>query len=247
MQKFILTKCIPHRSSHESSTSHAVLFFISVLIIGYIQPHGERGRLRVTLLVNVWLSHKPLGIAPLPHAIAATLGRGADLPALNFEHRVAFAPVKLPTDAEIRDGCVGQGASEEGGLGTNTVFIKTPLSTTACLEMYLPRSETLSTQERRGLHAFVLRSESGFRARLTDFVGGAGSSSERRKEQINNLSGGEMQSSGIRDPCREGGEKANLTPEGQREDAPVRLSPSGVRPSGEGIGRDDTAKRKREP
>lgn len=201
----------------------------------------------MTLLVNVWLCHKPLGIAPLPQAVAATLGRGADLPALNFEHRVEFSPVKLPINAESCDSCGDDGVSEGGALGRKCVFIKTPLSTTTCLEMYLPRSEILSAQERRGLHAFVLRSESSFRARLTDFVAGASGTGERQREVLSNLSGCERGGLGSRDPRREGGEEAHLVPKGQREDAPVRLRSSGVRPDGGGIGKYDTAKRKREP
>lgn len=119
--------------------------------------------MRVTLLVNVWLSHKPLEIAPLPQAIAAMLSRAPDLPVLNFDHPVMFSPVRLPVNDAVSNG----DDSDRGVALTATVAVKMALGTATFLEMCVPRSETMSEGKRRGLHAFLLQLEDGFRARIS--------------------------------------------------------------------------------
>lgn len=188
-----------------------------------------QGRVRVTFLVNVWLSHKPLGIAPLPQALAATISRAPDLPPLDFDHSVTFAPVKLPVndDSDI-------GASDRDAL-VATVGVKAALGTATFLEMCVPRSETWSARERRGLHAFVLRLEDGFRARISGFDSASSCGGQvrrdadciscpakgfdrdgaRREEQVGSLAEEQHDHAGTKD--RAEGSNVNTTANAARE------------------------------
>lgn len=115
--------------------------------------------MRVTLLVNVWLSHKPKGVEPLPATIAAALSCG-DLsaqPSLCFDRPAAFAPVSI--HEEIHTPPLLQ--QEEAGIPVRdtrgrTMIIQAPLGPTLSLEMQTPTPQRLSMGDLKALHSFAL-------------------------------------------------------------------------------------------
>lgn len=141
----------------------------------------------MTLLVNVWLSHKPLGIAPLPNVVAAILSRATDFRGLDFSHKVNFSPVNLPLESTGRDGCAnsgsGGGSCDGNSVGDSdvaptTVEIKAALAATTFIEMCLPTPEALSTSTRQDLHAFLVQFKNGCRARISSSNGSSSKSAE---------------------------------------------------------------------
>lgn len=116
--------------------------------------------MRVTLLVNVWQSHKPVGSARLPAGIAAALSKGLELPSLCFGRPVNFSPVLIGKE-EMRFEMPAL-ACVEGSV----VVLKAPLGPTSLVEIRVPTRETLSADGRIVLHAFVLLYEKGCRPRV---------------------------------------------------------------------------------
>lgn len=117
--------------------------------------------MRVTLLVNVWLSHKPSGVAPLPRSIAASLSRASDVPELSFERPLEFHPVSVEST---------RAANTRGGVfettGDSTVTIEAPLGPTCYLAFHAPSSKKLSTGDCEGRHSFLVSFEKGKDARI---------------------------------------------------------------------------------
>lgn len=132
--------------------------------------------MRVTLLVNVWLSHRPEGVAPLPADLAATLSsRGAGLPPSPcFDRPVAFFPVSMvgkenePTVRRQEPG----GVSVEETEGS-TMVISAALGPTISLELRVPTPERLSAGRLKALHSFAVSCEDGRLARISAGYGGA--------------------------------------------------------------------------
>lgn len=109
----------------------------------------------MTLLVNVWLSHKPSGMARLPVDIAANLSGGEGLPSLCFERPVAFSPV--PVDwAPLGCGDASVGVEREKNPPEATIELEGPLGPTSFLTVRYPTLERLSTGDRKLLHSFAL-------------------------------------------------------------------------------------------
>lgn len=130
--------------------------------------------MRVTLLVNVWLSHRPEGIAPLPPELAATLSsRDASAsPLLSFDRPVAFFPVSIGTDDEA---LVRRQEADEfsvGETGGSTMVINAPLGPTLFLELQAPTPGILSVDCLRALHSFALVHREGSLARISTESGG---------------------------------------------------------------------------
>ena len=117
--------------------------------------------MRVTLLANVWLSHKPSGVSPLPPDIATSLGRAVDIPNLSFELQLEFHPVAVEGSETTNDG----GNISETAKGSTYAF-EAPLGPTSYLEFYAPASKRLSTGDCKPRHAFVLRFERNKYARI---------------------------------------------------------------------------------
>lgn len=116
--------------------------------------------MRITLLVNVWLSHKPTGSTRLPAGVAATLSKGLELPPLCFDRPIKSSPVLIDKEA-IRFETPAL-ACVEGSV----VVVKAPLGPTCLVEIRVPTREVLSTDGRIDLDAFVLLYEKGCRPRI---------------------------------------------------------------------------------
>lgn len=131
--------------------------------------------MRVTLLVNVWLSHKPEGVAPLPADLAATLsstGVGSS-PSPCFDRPVAFFPVSVignESEATVRRQ-EADGVSVEEAAGS-MMAINAPLGPTVSVELRLPTPERLSLGRLRALHSFALSCKEGVLARISMGNGG---------------------------------------------------------------------------
>lgn len=137
-----------------------LLTFLSIVFYAFRSQRRprRRGRMRVTLLVNVWLSHKPKGIAPLPARIAASLssgGLGAP-PSLCFDRPVAFSPVSVNKEKETLLRQEEAGVPSVGETGGSTMVIKAPLGPTLLLELRAPTPQRLSTGDLTALHSFAL-------------------------------------------------------------------------------------------
>ena len=127
----------------------------AVCVYSSFDLQRQRGRRRVTLLVNVWLSHQPLGMARLPADIAATLSGYEGLPSLCFERPVAFLPVSVERSPL---GC-GYALVEVGGEKEQpeaTIEFQGPLGPTSLLTLRYPTPERLSTGDRKSMHSFAL-------------------------------------------------------------------------------------------
>jgi len=138
----------------------------------------KRRRVRVTLLVNVWLSHRPDGVSPLPAALAASLSRSSGPgapPRPRFDLPVAFSPVpaeenmtdakkrkETPSRQEKADGMVS--ARETGG---SAVVIREPLGPTLLLELRAPAPDRLSAGDLKALHSFTLVCGAGSSSRIS--------------------------------------------------------------------------------
>lgn len=146
--------------------SWSALFACCIVVRVFYLEQGRRGPVRVTLLVNVWLSHKPAGISPLPARIAATLSKGVEVPALSFERPVVFYPVSIQQETPRSDGAVQREAQ------ASTVIIKAPLGPKCMLELMVPTSGRLSTGECNALHSFALLYREGCHSRIVTREGG---------------------------------------------------------------------------
>lgn len=109
----------------------------------------------MTLLVNVWLGHKPAGSAPLPASVASALSRGRDLPSLSFNRPVAFVPVPIEKEMLLE-------------TEPSAMVVEAPLGPTILLELLAPVPERLlSTADRRSMHSFVLMYGGGCCSRIS--------------------------------------------------------------------------------
>lgn len=158
--------------------------------------------MRVTLLVNVWLSHKPKGIAPLPASIAASLSGNRGLsaqPSLCFDRRVAFSPVSIHKEEDtslLRQDQAGLSAGETKG---STTVIKAPLGPTLLLELRAPTPQRLSVGELKALHSFgLVYGDGGFPRVKTWNMDKAGAASYERdsKHSGGSTRGGEHSAEG---------------------------------------------------
>lgn len=128
----------------------------------------KRGQMRVTLLVNVWLSHKPEGVATLPADVAVTLSsRGASSsPLLCFDRPVALFPVSIGKENEALVRRQEADGVSVGGAEGSTMVINAPLGPTISLELRAPRPESLSVGRLKALHSFSLLCREGRLARI---------------------------------------------------------------------------------
>lgn len=136
----------------------------------------------MTLLVNVWLSHRPDGVSSLPAALAASLstssGPGAP-PRPRFDRPVLFSPVPVeekegkkekrgnetPLRQERADGMAmasGRKTGEE-----SVVVIREPLGPTLLLELRAPAPERLLAGGLKALHSFALVCGEGSSSRIS--------------------------------------------------------------------------------
>lgn len=138
-------------------------FFLVWFYARRSQLRRRRGRMRVTLLVNIWLSHKPKGISPLPASIAASLsGGGPSAPlSLRFDRPFTFSPVSVNDRKDTQLPRQEQaGVSEPRG---STMLIKAPLGPSLFLELRTPTPQRLSMGDLKWLNSFALvYRESGF-------------------------------------------------------------------------------------
>lgn len=138
-------------------SSPAPLFFPARVVHVYppCDLQRRRGRKRVTLLVNVWLKHKPSGIARLPASIAQNLSGGVGYPFPCFEQRVSFFPVPVE---RVPLGCGKASArvAEAREQSEETIEFKGPLGPTTDLKLRLPTPERLSMSDWKALHSFEL-------------------------------------------------------------------------------------------
>lgn len=108
---------------------------------------------RVTLLVNVWVSHKPLGVRPLPPGVATKLSQGCRYPVPCFNLPMDFTPV-----------AVGE-AAEAGAMSVQN--LRAVLGSNLVLDICVPMPDALVTLGRRGLSAFRLEFGHAHPARIT--------------------------------------------------------------------------------
>lgn len=130
--------------------------------------------MRVTLLVNVWLSHKPEGVAPLPADLAATLSSGGVIasPLLCFDRPIPFIPVSIEKENEA----LARRPEKADGA---TMVINAPLGPTLVLELQAPTPRRLSAGRLKALHSFALVFREESLSRISTGHGGeAGGCSE---------------------------------------------------------------------
>ncbi|CAM9141125.1 unnamed protein product [Scytosiphon promiscuus] len=129
-------------------------------------------RVRATLLVNVWMSHKPAGIAPLPADIATSLTsrhRDPSVPfLLSFGRPVDFTPVPIVSRKEL----VHQHQEDAGviPLGINQaseMLIDVPLGPTILLEVRAPSPGRLAAGDLKSLHSFEVLYGEGCNSRAS--------------------------------------------------------------------------------
>lgn len=131
--------------------------YIAPLLLFPTLQRQRKRRMRVTLLVNIWLAHKPSGIAPLPKSIALTLSKGLDIASICFDRKATFSPVRVEEETVLRRGGVGaQGVDAEGVAEASTVVVEAPLGPTVLLELRAPTVARLLTGDLRGLHSLLL-------------------------------------------------------------------------------------------
>lgn len=120
--------------------------------------------MRVTLLVNVWLSHKPKGIAPLPGDVAGSLSNNS-IP-LCFDRPVEFVPVPVEKENETQPSQEETGVSVRG-TKPSSMLLNVSLGPTLLLEVRAPTPERLSTGSLKETHSFALVSKDGSHSRIS--------------------------------------------------------------------------------
>lgn len=109
----------------------------------------------MTLLVNVWLSHKPSGMARLPAGIAVKLSAGEGFPSLCFERPVAFSPVPVEWEP-LGSGNASAGVEGQTKQPEATIEFEGPLGPASLLTLRCPTPERLSTGDWKSMHSFAL-------------------------------------------------------------------------------------------
>lgn len=136
----------------------------------------------MTLLVNVWLSHKPKGIAPLPADVAGSLSN-ISVP-LCFDRPVDFVPVPVEKEKETQPSQEEAGVSIRG-TRPSSMLLNVPLGPTLVLEVRAPTPERLSTGGFEQAHSFALVYREGSHSRIStqqaEEVGGAAHTTDSRK------------------------------------------------------------------
>eukprot|EP00903_Cladosiphon_okamuranus_P007846 g7590.t1 len=131
-------------------------------------PRRKRGRMRVTLLVNVWLSHKPEGVEALPADLAATLSSrsASPSPLFRFDRPVAFFPMSIENESEALTRRQEADGVSLGEAEVPTMVIVAPLGPAISLELRAPRPDSLSVGRLKALHSFALSCRQGRLARI---------------------------------------------------------------------------------
>lgn len=136
----------------------------------------RQGRTRVTLLVNVWLSHRPDGVSPLPAALAASLSTMSDGPVSplrpRFDRPVAFSPVPVGEENEQRNETPlrrerADGMASAREAGESAVVIRELLGPTLLLELRAPAPQRLLAGDLKSLHSFALVCREGRSSRIS--------------------------------------------------------------------------------
>lgn len=120
--------------------------------------------MRVTLLVNVWLSHKPKGIASLPADVAGSLSN-ISVP-LCFDRPGDFVPVPVEKEKETQPSQEEAGVSIRG-TKPSSMLLNVPLGPTILLEVRAPTPERLSTGGFKENHSFALVYAEGSHSRIS--------------------------------------------------------------------------------
>lgn len=130
--------------------------------------------MRVTLLVNVWLFHKPEGVAPLPADLAVSLSsRSASAsPLLCFDRPVDFFPLSVGKQNEALVKRHEVGGVSEGEAKGSTMVINAPLGPTISVELRVPTPGSLSVGRLKALHSFALLYREGSLSCVTTRSGG---------------------------------------------------------------------------
>ncbi|CAM9552347.1 unnamed protein product [Ectocarpus sp. 6 AP-2014] len=141
-----------------------------------------QGRMRVTLLVNVWLSYKPKGITSLPADVAGSLSN-MSVP-LCFDRPGDFVPVPVEKDKETQPSQEEDGVSVRG-TKSSSMLLNVPLGPTLLLEVRAPTPERLSTGGFKENHSFALVYAEGSHSRISTVqageVGGAAHTTGSRR------------------------------------------------------------------
>lgn len=119
--------------------------------------------MRVTLLVNVWLAHKPAGIRPLSSSIANTLSANLrDFGNPSFDQAIDFTPVPVAKRCTHSEDTI---AGRETG-GAKAMMIEAPLGPTSLLQLRAPTPDSLSTGGLERQCSFVLLYGEDCRSRI---------------------------------------------------------------------------------
>lgn len=83
----------------------------------------DAGGERTTLLINIWLNHKPVGLAPLPRATSRLLRCRASTPIL----RVAVSTMEPPKVAPVCHAPAADGENRHRTSGVRTAPLRIPV------------------------------------------------------------------------------------------------------------------------